>query len=125
MMNDDLGDRVARMEATQSSILEEQRRTGQKLDTLLDLSIKIASTQGDVKNLAEKIDKLFQNDSDKEDRLKHVESKLNKGIGMLGIIVIVVLPVAGWVISNAYQQISAIDRRLLGVEYQIQKPNIK
>lgn len=121
----DFLDRVAKVEAIQSSILEEQRRTGQKLDTLLDLSIKIASTQGDVKNLAEKIDKLFQNDADKEDRLKHAESRLNRGIGMLGIIVIVILPVAGWVISNAYQQISAIDRRLLGVEYQIQKPSIK
>jgi hypothetical protein len=121
----DLLERVSRVEGIQTAILEEERRTGQKLDTLLELSIKIASTQGDVKNLAEKIDKLFQSDSDKEDRLKHVESKVNKGIGMLGIIVILVLPVAGWVISNAYQQISAIDRRLLGVEYQIQKPNIK
>lgn len=124
-MESDIIERVSKVEVIQSAILEEQRRTGQKLDTLLDLSIKIAATQGDVKNLAEKIDKLFQNDSDKEDRLKIAESRLNRGIGMLGIIVIVIFPVAGWVISNAYQQISAIDRRLLGVEYQIQKPNIK
>ena len=118
----DLLERVSKMEAVQSSMLDEQRRTGQKIDTLLDLSIKIASVQGDIKNFADKIDKLNDSDNDKETRLKNAESKINKGVGVLSIIVVVILPVAGWVMSNAYQQISAIDRRLLGVEYQIQKP---
>lgn len=118
----ELLERYAKTESTVEALLDMQRRTDQKIDTILNMQIQIASMQESARNHAEKLDKLFTSDGDKEKRLKIVESKMNKGIGMIGIIVVVVLPVSGWILSNAYSQISAIDRRLLGIEYQMQKP---
>src|ERR1700747_1979526 len=120
---DDLLDRVSKSEATLASVLEMQRKTDTKIDTIMNMQIQIASMQESAKSHAEKMELLFKNDQDKEKRLKLVESRVHWGKGVIAVVFAVVIPSTGWILSNAYSQISAIDRRLLGIEYQVQKPS--
>jgi len=122
-MSTDLLERVSKMEATIASSLDMQKRTDQKIDTVLQMQIQIASMQESTRHHSEKLEKLFEAEQDKEKRLKVVESRLHWGKGVIAVIFAVVIPSTGWILSNAYSQISAIDRRLLGIEYQVQKPS--
>ena len=118
----ELLNRYAKTESTVETLLEMHRRLDQKVDTVLQMQIQIASMQESSRNHSEKLEKLFDADGDKEKRLKVVESRLHWGKGVVAVIFAVIIPSTGWILSNAYSQISAIDRRLLGIEYQVQKP---
>jgi len=121
--NEEILQRVTRSEVALESLMEMQKRTDQKIDTVLQMQIQIASMQESTRNHSEKLEKLFDADADKEKRIKVVESRLHWGKGVIAVIFAVIIPSTGWILSNAYSQISAIDRRLLGIEYQVQKPS--
>ena len=122
MDNEQLIERFAKTESTVQSLLDLHNRLDQKVDTVLQMQIKMASMQETTRSHTEKLDRLFDENNDKEKRLKIVESKVHWGKGVVAVIFAVIIPSTGWILTNAYSQISAIDRRLLGIEYQVQKP---
>ena len=120
-MDHELREKFARLEAQ----VEALQGVPQKLDSIIQLQVTMASVQESTRGQTEKLSELVTQVKSQADQIGTVNEKItglrNKIIGGSLVMSILVIPTSAYLIRESRDQLITIDRRVTGLEYEVQR----
>lgn len=120
-MDHELREKFARLEAQ----VEALQGVPQKLDSIIQLQVTMASVQESTRGQTEKLSSLMSEVKAQSGEISAVSEKVtslkNKIIGGALVMSILVIPTSAYLIRESRDQLITIDRRVTGLEYEVQR----
>jgi DNA repair exonuclease SbcCD ATPase subunit len=120
-MDHELREKFARLEAQ----VEALQGVPQKLDSIIQLQVTMASVQESTRGQTEKLSTLVGEVRAQSDQIGAVNEKItglrNKIVGGALVMSILVIPTSAFLIRETRDQIITIDRRVTGLEFEVQR----
>lgn len=120
-MDQELREKFARLEAQ----VEALQCIPLKLDAIIQLQVTMASVQESTRSHTEKMAALVVEVKAQSDQISSISARVSgiwhRMIGGSLVLTILVLPVAAYLIRSANEQLSSIDRRVTGLEFEVQR----
>jgi DNA repair exonuclease SbcCD ATPase subunit len=120
-MDHELREKFARLEAQ----VEALQGVPQKLDSIIQLQVTMASVQESTRGQTEKLSTLVGEVRAQSEQIGAVNEKItglrNKIVGGALVMSILVIPTSAFLIRETRDQIITIDRRVTGLEFEVQR----
>lgn len=120
-MDHELREKFARLEAQ----VEALQGVPQKLDSIIQLQVTMASVQESTRGQTERLSALMTEVKAQSGEIAAVSEKVtglrNKIVGGALVMSILVIPTSAFLIRESRDQLITIDRRVTGLEYEVQK----
>lgn len=120
-MDQELREKFARLEAQ----VEALQGIPQKLDSIIQLQVTMASVQESTRGQTERLSMLVTEVKSQSDQIASVSEKVtslkNKIIGGGLVVSLLVIPTSAFLIRESRDQLITIDRRVTGLEFEIQR----
>lgn len=120
-MDHELREKFARLEAQ----VEALQGVPQKLDSIIQLQVTMASVQESTRGQTERLSALMTEVKAQSGEIASVSEKVtglrNKIVGGALVMSILVIPTSAFLIRESRDQLITIDRRVTGLEYEVQK----
>lgn len=120
-MDHELREKFARLEAQ----VEALQGVPQKLDSIIQLQVTMASVQESTRGQTERLSSLMSEVKSQADEIASVSEKVtslrNKIVGGALVMSILVIPTSAFLIRESRDQLITIDRRVTGLEYEVQR----
>lgn len=120
-MDHELRQKFARLEAQ----VEALQGVPQKLDSIIQLQVTMASVQESTRGQTERLSALMTEVKAQSGEIASVSEKVtglrNKIIGGGLVMSLLVIPTSAYLIRETRDQIITIDRRVTGLEYEVQR----
>lgn len=120
-MDHELREKFARLEAQ----VEALQGVPQKLDSIIQLQVTMASVQESTRGQTERLSALMTEVKSQADEIASVSEKVtslrNKIVGGALVMSILVIPTSAFLIRESRDQLITIDRRVTGLEYEVQR----
>lgn len=120
-MDHELREKFARLEAQ----VEALQGVPQKLDSIIQLQVTMASVQESTRGQTERLSALMTEVKAQSGEIASVSEKVtglrNKIIGGGLVMSLLVIPTSAYLIRETRDQIITIDRRVTGLEYEVQR----
>lgn len=120
-MDQELREKFARLEAQ----VEALQCIPLKLDSIIQLQVTMASVQESTRSHTEKMAALVAEVKAQSDQISIINARVSgiwhRMIGGSLVLTILVLPVAAYVMRSANEQLTSIDRRVTGLEFEVKR----
>jgi len=120
-MDHELREKFARLEAQ----VEALQGVPQKLDSIIQLQVTMASVQESTRGQTERLSALMTEVKAQSGEIASVSEKVtglrNKIVGGALVMSILVIPTSAFLIRESRDQLITIDRRVTGLEYEVQR----
>jgi len=120
-MDHELREKFARLEAQ----VEALQGVPQKLDSIIQLQVTMASVQESTRGQTERLSTLVGEVRAQSEQIGVVNEKItglrNKIVGGALVMSILVIPTSAFLIRETRDQIITIDRRVTGLEFEVQR----
>jgi hypothetical protein len=120
-MDHELREKFARLEAQ----VEALQGVPQKLDSIIQLQVTMASVQESTRGQTERLSTLVGEVRAQSEQISSVNEKItglrNKIVGGALVMSILVIPTSAFLIRETRDQIITIDRRVTGLEFEVQR----
>jgi hypothetical protein len=120
-MDHELREKFARLEAQ----VEALQGVPQKLDSIIQLQVTMASVQESTRGQTERLSTLVGEVRAQSEQIGSVNEKItglrNKIVGGALVMSILVIPTSAFLIRETRDQIITIDRRVTGLEFEVQR----
>lgn len=120
-MDHELREKFARLEAQ----VEALQGVPQKLDSIIQLQVTMASVQESTRGQTERLATLVSEVNAQSSKIDAVNEKVSslkhKIIGGSLVMSILVIPTSAFLIRESRDQLITIDRRVSGLEYEVQR----
>jgi hypothetical protein len=120
-MDHELREKFARLEAQ----VEALQGVPQKLDSIIQLQVTMASVQESTRGQTERLSALMTEVKAQSGEIAEVSEKVtslrNKIVGGALVMSILVIPTSAFLIRESREQLITIDRRVTGLEYEVQR----
>ena len=120
-MDHELREKFARLEAQ----VEALQGVPQKLDSIIQLQVTMASVQESTRGQTERLSALMTEVRTQSGEIASVSEKVtglrNKIVGGALVMSILVIPTSAFLIRESRDQLITIDRRVTGLEYEVQR----
>jgi hypothetical protein len=120
-MDHELREKFARLEAQ----VEALQGVPQKLDSIIQLQVTMASVQESTRGQTERLSALMTEVKAQSGEIASVSEKVtglrNKIIGGGLVMSLLVIPTSAYLIRESRDQLITIDRRVTGLEYEVQR----
>jgi len=120
-MDHELREKFARLEAQ----VEALQGVPQKLDSIIQLQVTMASVQESTRGQTERLSLLVTEVKAQSSEIASVSEKVtglrNKIVGGALVMSILVIPTSAFLIRESRDQLITIDRRVTGLEYEVQR----
>lgn len=120
-MDHELREKFARLEAQ----VEALQGVPQKLDSIIQLQVTMASVQESTRGQTERLSALMNEVKAQSGEIASVSEKVtglrNKIIGGGLVMSLLVIPTSAYLIRESRDQLITIDRRVTGLEYEVQR----
>jgi hypothetical protein len=120
-MDHELREKFARLEAQ----VEALQGVPQKLDSIIQLQVTMASVQESTRGQTERLSALMTEVKAQSGEIAEVSEKVtslrNKIVGGALVMSILVIPTSAFLIRESRDQLITIDRRVTGLEYEVQR----
>jgi hypothetical protein len=120
-MDHELREKFARLEAQ----VEALQGVPQKLDSIIQLQVTMASVQESTRGTTERLSVLMTEVKAQSGEIAKVSEKVtslrNKIVGGAIVMSILVIPTSAFLIRESRDQLITIDRRVTGLEYEVQR----
>jgi len=120
-MDHELREKFARLEAQ----VEALQGVPQKLDSIIQLQVTMASVQESTRGQTERLSSLMTEVKAQSGEIASVSEKVtglrNKIVGGALVMSILVIPTSAFLIRESRDQLITIDRRVTGLEYEVQR----
>lgn len=124
-MDQELREKFARLEAQVEAQIKESQGISQKLDSVIQLQVTMASVQESTRHHTEKMASLVAEVKAQSDQISAVNTRVtsiwHRMVGGGLVLTVIVLPVAAYLMRTANEQLTSIDRRVTGLEYEVQR----
>ena len=123
-MDQELREKFARLEAQ----VEALQGIPQKLDSIIQLQVTMASVQESTRSHTERMTALIAEVKAQSDQISSINLRVtgiwHKLIGGSLVLTLLVLPVSAYLLRTANEQLATIDRRVTGLEYEMQRTKV-
>jgi len=120
-MDQEVREKFARLEAQ----VEALQGIPAKLDSMIQLQVTMASVQESARGQTERLTAIVSEVAKHGDRLDEVSKQVsglkNKIVGGTLVMSIIVIPTSAYLFREARDQMTQIERRVTGLEFQIQR----
>lgn len=124
-MDQELREKFARLEAQVEAQIKESQGISHKLDSIIQLQVTMASVQESTRSHTERLGALVAEVKAQSDQIANVSERVtslkHKIIGGSLVMSILVIPSSAYLIRETRDQITTIDRRVTGLEFEVQR----